>query len=544
MTSPDEVSRGHGKDHRTEAISAVVQEMGGSRLRILGDLMDSRKRAEAQEQEFLRTIHSENAAFSQIVSMFETHVRELQVTMDSRIKGCSTQISSLQSELVPIIKSDFSTQLSTSIASLRSELDSITAESARSGRNHIILETKLSESVSSTSKSFGEVSSRIEGVTSRMSAIECEVAQTSRDMTEARSDSERSIETLSARITSLEKEWPQQLESRISSRFSEFQNSVLSECRSEFTSNISDLRESFQSKLDQLEHRFVSSLAELPSISALEDRFTSALSAQDEKFSKLIQAMEQKIEGGLTDPSYMTTMTNRISQLECQNSEMDAKYPEIFISEINSRISPIESQLALISNSVASKLTEQDTLLRSAVSAGHYHDWHVDPTTMKSAAKYVSSDWFSIGPYPNMQLRLFPETSTVWLIHRPEGDLPLPVFVDLSIGRSKRAMCRVKKTAELFGHWIWEADGFGKLDDSEIIVVSAEISMRQWMLEAPDTSSQVSSGGFTFLPPPPSTNPFENLNNDSTTGSTTPRRESWAKFGPPNDASPRNPFRH
>ena len=116
----------------------------------------------------------------------------------------------------------------------------------------------------------------------------------------------------------------------------------------------------------------------------------------------------------------------------------------------------------------------------------------------------------------------------------------------------------MKKVQELFGHWIWEGSGFDRdviekeVDKNGSLVVSVEISMRQWLASNNDTvAASMSSENFPESPMsaytfadgtstpqlplrPLSTNPFDNEMKKKTEekpSALTPRRMSWAMFG-------------
>ena len=138
----------------------------------------------------------------------------------------------------------------------------------------------------------------------------------------------------------------------------------------------------------------------------------------------------------------------------------------------------------------------------------------------------------------------------VWLVHRPMNDsVALPVFVDIAVGRSKRSQCRMKKVQELFGHWVWEAEGFDQhlldkeVDENGQLKICVEVSMRQWLQDkkqqvahAALVESQPDSPMSTytvFKPLVSSTNPF--VAGDVQSPVVTPRRGKWAKFGTEDD---------
>ncbi len=161
------------------------------------------------------------------------------------------------------------------------------------------------------------------------------------------------------------------------------------------------------------------------------------------------------------------TSNTLISQEE--RTSLEERPGSILESPISSRMTAVIDQIGDLDSRISARLSNQETALCAVGSTGYFHEWTIPDAQTKleplglfsSSNKFVSSDSFSIGPYSNLQLRLYPLNSSlnnspsVWLIHSPSGTDPngpsLPVYVDLGIGRSKRAQCRMKKVPELLG---------------------------------------------------------------------------------------------
>ena len=121
-------------DKHSSLASDFSEEVTSSRLAMLSDLMDARKRAEKQEQEFLRTIQRENAGFTQLVKLFHDQVSELRHFVSERVSLASTSREETDAKLaalsaaIPAIKHDLQSQSNHQIELISSQLsDSITS---------------------------------------------------------------------------------------------------------------------------------------------------------------------------------------------------------------------------------------------------------------------------------------------------------------------------------------------------------------------------------------------------------------------------------
>jgi hypothetical protein len=260
-------------------------------------------------------------------------------------------------------------------------------------------------------------------------------------------------------------------------------------------------------------------------------------------------------------------------------------------SESIIRIDQLESEISKIRREISEKISEQQNFLHAVATTGHRHDWMIANAlnrlkslgVMNSAYKFINSEQFSVGPYRNLMFRFYPVSApgldcpAVWLVQRPtSAEALIPVFVDVGIGSTKKGPLRAKKVQELFGHWVWEATFPNDVLTQELaaddLVVSVEISMRQWMDppteitapvvaedDIPDSPSRMSN--FTFVPhaepirapslpvlrnSSPATGTPNPFSKDDAAQAVTPRRSSWAQFGGSPDENtpvPSNPFR-
>ena len=552
------------KGVRAQALASVTQEMSSSRLRILGDLMESRKKAEQHEQEFLRTIHSENAAFSQIVSLFEnslSEVRDNAEQMSQRFESAVSKVDEVASERHEILRKDVSKHIDDAVKSvseshgpLRDSIMQIepqlTSLQARFGALTVQADAKIEDTVHALEESIQTVSTSI---AKSIQNIEDQVSKLSDKITLA-----------SQRLLNLETE----TQERIDKLFCEMESRI--------QSRSSDIEALMESKIILLESRMRSLLAER--IGGTEEQLEA----------RMQERLEEEVNKVKTDVNESTDervlgINKRLLALEQQQAILELQITQSRAagsrnSETDIRLFELQSQIDSLVTETASRLSMQETRLMAVAHSGFHYDWdltHPIPRLnslglLSTGGKHVNSDLFDVGPYKNLQLRLFPvnapgtDSPTLWLIHRPvSADTPIPVYVDLSIGTHKRGPIKMKKVQELFGHWVWEAVFEGariqSLVDSDSLRISVEISTRQWMLDSditalapmmaaspsteeddlPPSPSNMTS--YTFAGPqelplrPLTTNPFDRneitLPAVSSKGSLTPRRSSWAQFG-------------
>jgi hypothetical protein len=550
-------------DQRQQAASSVVQDMSSARLRILGDLMDARKKAEAHEQEFLKTIHSENAAFSKIVSLFEDSVREISGSIvsvrDELNNRCTTTLNEFN-----VFHKSLSNELTILKQELSKEMD-LTKETFRTSQN--LLEDNRAKRdefwQADFSRRISEISDLKDQVGEDISRISSEHLLFKESLLETIGKVQEETRLLSLRIEDVVRT----LDDRADRQLESFKN-ILDEreCQlvERFDSHLVDLESRFKGFLeDQIAMRSINTEQEL--MCALNNRTDAArhrLEDDMQDISNNFESRFQSIEKRLEE----TTSVPSITQDEILH--LEKRLYALVESSLSSRINSVIDQIGDLDSRISAKLTSQESALCAIGSSGYFYDWTIVDAKTKleslglfsSNNKFVSSEIFSIGPYSNLQLRLYPLSSSlsdspsVWLIHSPSGtDInsqpSLPVYVDLGIGRSKRGLCRMKKVQELFGHWVWEACGFDRdfirkeVELNGTLIISVEISMRQWLKgnEVQDGLPDSPMSAYTFaagvdgghttphLPlRPMSTNPFENQRNKS---ALTPRRMSWAMFG-------------
>ena len=342
-----------------------------------------------------------------------------------------------------------------------------------------------------------------------------------------------------------------------------------------------EIETSFELRLADTESRMQGYISEqLHNISAqLEATFESRLSTLSIEREKEAQDIASRYESRFGEIEELLRSNKDDETIKFVDEDKLAEFKQVVENKIDQFVSQnfhhMVEEIESLETRLSSSINRQDMAIRALGTSGYFHEWTIRDAKSKlqslgllsSGGKFVSSEIFSIGPYSNLQLRLYPLSSSlasntsVWLIHAPGSDQngpSLPVFVDLGIGKSRRALCRMKKVQELFGHWIWEGSGFDRdviekeVDNSGSLVVSVEISMRQWLASNNDTvPTSMSSENFPESPMsaytfadgtstpqlplrPLSTNPFDNEMKKKTEekpSALTPRRMSWAMFG-------------
>jgi len=559
-----------GKEVRSQALASVTQDMSSSRLRILGDLMESRKRAEQHEQEFLRTIHSENAAFSQIVSLFESSIEDVR-SESSKLNEETIQRVEVQGVFIDELKSRLGSEISERFESISSEItrdkdvstksmDSVRVELAKTKAelDHLLTAVPL---IKGQLESQGAETRRLlDDFESRISSMGVELAKTGRLVEASEERLERKIEGAVEEFTKRLDSLPSELEGKLSVKIIEAESRL----RALIDARVGGTEEQQESRTRELIEEACTSLEMRIENISMDSKRASA--AATESAGQLAQRLD-----GLSAPVPSLT-EEKIGNLFEEMFEKKFSSPKTDSSELEKEIKNLRNEVLNLSQHFSRQLEAHAKTLKAVSLAGYRHEWKIVQAASKFKSlgllsapnKFVNSESFSIGPYENLQLRVFPvstQTSdqpTVWLIHRPESyEAVVPIFVDLAVGSSKRGPIKLKKVQELFGHWVWEAhfvgDILSELDEEGSLIISAEVSMRQWTdlrglnppttyeekEDVPDSPSGMSS--YTFAGPlkPLPTNPFEQSDNR---GPLTPRRSSWAQFGTP-ELVALNPFK-
>ena len=571
-----------GKDIRSQALASVTQDMSSSRLRILSDLMESRKRAEQHEQEFLRTIHSENAAFSQIVSLFEETIDDVKSEsalvvekLSYKLEDCGDSIENLRSNL----RNEVSQQLENVAdeilrvqAGCKDSVESLMQEKEQTRNELERIADLASTSEALRAKQDMESRTMIEGLKAQISLVSGKVDRFEKRLSEIDSAIDEKINGLIERMS----QGTRDLESKILERVEESEKRI----RNFTDSRLGGALEQVEGQTRELvEEALLKYESEMQS---MKKESVTSLSNANDGVSKAIARID-RLEGSLSTYSSVTTEDTRqmiqesLKSLEEKCSTGSFKQSQDLKSSI---LKILDEQILEASKTLASKIDAQSKIIQAISLAGYRHEWTIQNASSRfkslgllaSANKYVSSEPFSIGPYLNMQFRLYPVSTqsldqpTVWLIHRPSSsDSVVPIFVDLAVGLCKRGPLKQKKVQELFGHWVWEAhfpgDILSELDEQGDLRIAVEISMRQWMdltqlvmkpqenddqeLELPSSPSGMSNYTFGAAPLNPlTTNPFDVAENK---GPLTPRRSSWAKFGTSTQSAPElvvyNPFK-
>jgi len=600
MSTSPTVSGEKRKEVRAGAVASITQDMTSARLKILGDLMENRKKAEAHEQEFLRTIHSENAALSQVISLFESHLleardgvlssiddmqeqsreherafSELKLTIPAEIQSLNAKLGSEISKLYGKMN-DTQSLLQTEDSQLKAEILQTTAqlnqESARLENlfNEHFSEhsSRLEELENSQTSQLHELRSVITNLSTSVCDIETQISKMSSIWEEKLShqreqDRLDTLAILDARFSDLESKW----------------NSIVSE---RMQAAISQIKADHDSKLNNIQTEF--------------KEYTDVkIESMQEEFSNINTRLV----------SIETSSPPLPADTPLDTEAVSAIVHEILAAAPNEQVEEVKEGLLNIRAEIDSRFRDQDSHIQSIASTGHYYEWQIQNAKSKlnslgvllAPGKFVSSENFSIGPYKNFQLRFYPvsspisSTPSVWLVHGGSStlgtpDVSLPVYIDIGIGMTKKCMCKMKKVSELFGHWVWEANGFDRdtlmkeLSTGGDLIVSVEVSMRQWMsslrtstmtggvslvptvqpvVVRPASTAPIASddipdspmSAYTFygggpgvvrapspslILRPASTNPFETLraNEDppkKDSSSLTPRRKSWAMFG-------------
>ena len=580
-----------GKEVRSQALASVTQDMSSSRLRILGDLMDTRKRAEQHEQEFLRTINSENAAFSQIVSLFEGTIEDVKSESAVLVDQLVAKVAAREISLGEV-RSSFRGEIS-------KDFENVGLEVLR-------VEKTYKECIESIIRDSGETRSDINQISESVSCLKERMEEENLRSLRASDEMSDRISTLLSDASSRADKLLSELESRVEGKIHDVMETVwrrLERIPDDFESRIlSKIEESEQrlrtlidSRLGGLEEQMEARARELVEQASLES---------EAKFERLFAESKQNFahaSGNITNlsekvhliESRSTAASSDIEQTKVLISEKFNSRFEREKNEINSIIlKTVQEKINEYSNNISLQLESQSKAIQAVALSGFRHEWVVQNAAsrfkslglLSSPNKFVSSESFSVGPYPNMQLRIFPVSTqtvdqpTVWLIHRPgAADDVIPIFVDLALGSAKRGPLKVKRMQELFGHWVWEAhfpgDILSEVDEQANLKISVEISMRQWMdpivaavppprimnvdddpSDLPNSPSAMSNYTFggPLKPLLTTTNPFDtsggdNSPNDHKSRPLTPRRSSWAQFGGDTSSSPQlvplNPFK-
>ena len=577
------------KDLRTQAVSSVAQDMSSARLRILGDLMDNRKRAEHHEQEFLRTIHSENSAFTQIVSLFENSLAELREESTTTTEQIQSRLDSV-AKSIPNIHETMIADLGPQISALKDEVARVNAES------HAVREL-LPQQLSELREQMRSMPASWEN---QMEAIKSDVAAS---VDSVKADFAQPVQVIDGKVAQLIQDTTSlrsrvgHLESLIESKIANCVKTLTDrmECdKAELTNVFATKTLALESRLIEMFDSRIAGIEE-PLTTQLESELTKAVLGMESKLTAQ-SAMAREQVTSMTDEIFLN-VNNRLLQLEQQSrgpAEADyvlSQQLETLVSSINiknealmnERIQSVSAVSEGRLHDLSVQVEQQAALIHSIAHSGFHHEWRITHPIarlnslglLSTGGKYINSEPFSIGPYKNLQLRLFPVSQqsgsnpAVWLIHRPmSADTLIPIFVDISIGQSKKGPIKMKKVQELFGHWVWEASfpiGVVQSEiDNDCLTLSVEISLRQWMdvpqepvvetteafeeVELPDSPSAMSN--YTFAPTLPAlplrpiqTNPFDKGEGKHKADSLTPRRSSWAQFGEEVSSTVSNPFR-
>jgi hypothetical protein len=513
--------------------------------------MESRKRAELHEQEFLRTIHSENAAFSQIVSLFEGSIDELKTESN----GVNAKFAALAEEhqsMLVTLKKELQECVEPQLEAVKQQMDKLDHSGAQSfstlATSLDAVHTKVLALQSSTEFQAKDTCETLDELRESLSRLAVRLDEISQNM----SETDKRMNDLKASITSDMENKLCEFESRFDEKTLEFRSesgnslhATEAGLRSTFESRIEGLKElmdsEFQDRLEQLALSFETRLADR--VSDIEKKFAHRESSLEQSVQNRLDELENSIQSKWSTSDLEHLVSSRVNPVLEEVRENQTYRTEI--GALDAKLSRLESEFT-------DQLAMQHTMVKNIAHAGYRYEWKISDAIsrfkslgiLSSGGKYVTCEQFNIGPYRNLSLRLFPisttsqESPTVWLIQRPgSSDAILPLYVDISIGFSKRGPILRKQVSELFGHWVWEA-----VFDPEVIAsekigedlsLSVEISMRQWMDpecissqkipiedQVPESPSAMSN--YTFAPPP-QTNPFDR-------GSVTPRRASWAQF--------------
>lgn len=545
------------RDLRAQAVASVTQDMGSARIKILGDLMESRKRAEQHEQEFLRTIHSENASFSQIVSLFESSLDELRTeslsineSVQDSIRMFHQEMNASRSELKNVVESEIISfkqshekvvsSHSASLASLSSQVDSVHGKTLaiQSSLEYRLNESdakhmELLTSLDTMNVKQSEMSNKLMDLSARFDALEKDIQSRCEDQ----------LRSLSADLAALKTE----LDTKVDQQVQDAERRV---------------RDTFEARLAGLEEILEGNFR---------DRIDTASVEQESKWrDDLSQTHDKLIDGFMKSEEALKA---RLDSLEsCSQNQPDTQVIQSLIvarveqlveqfgltgltKSTRDSIRNLEERMSNLRSDFNTQLAQLSSILNAVAHSGFHYEWRITDAIARfkslgllgSPGKFVNSETFNLGPYNNMSLRFFPvstvtgESPTIWLIQRPESpEASVPLYVDIAIGSLKRGPLKRKHVQELFGHWVWEGSFQSDIVSSEKsgddLSISVEISMRQWMdleeiafrqqqkvaeEEIPDSPSAMST--FTFVPQLPQTNPFNE-------GSVTPRRSSWAQF--------------
>ena len=113
-------------EKRVLVASNLTEDISSSRLAILSELMDARKRAEQQEQEFLKKIHRENAGLSSLIGLFEEGLADVKTSVSDQTNSLSEFKSHFDKRLLDLTASIES--LSVADSAFTEELKGVTSE--------------------------------------------------------------------------------------------------------------------------------------------------------------------------------------------------------------------------------------------------------------------------------------------------------------------------------------------------------------------------------------------------------------------------------
>ena len=551
------------KDIRTQGVASVTQDMSSARLKILGDLMENRKRAEQHEQEFLRTIHSENAAFSRIVSLFEESIEEVKENTELCSNDLVSFMESQKAELSSA-KSQLEQRMESEVNSIKQTMEKLESSSATGvsafSKQLDALQSKLMALVSSSEFKSKEDTAKMDELKKALSTLSASVTTLASESDSLRFETSRQLETLSSEVhqqlATIKSEHESSL-ARIQSVFEKRMSASEANLRALIDSRIGGMEEQLGNKLKEEREgleALISDSAQSASQS-LKTEIRDELKISSSEINGRLLELEQRV-ALLPDTTVVTHEVEKIVSSRLLNdNQMNAS---------EERVKYLEDQLRMLKSEIHSSLTAQTSMMNAIAHAGFRYEWNITNAIARftslgllggNPGKFVSSENFTLGPYKNLSLRFFPistvngDSPTVWLVARPASpDSIVPVYVDIGIGQSKRGPLKRKQVQELFGHWVWEASFSSDIMTAEMqaddLPISVEISMRQWMdldrlsniaptvqtdvpdIEGETPESPSAMSNYTFVPIP-QTNPFEN------TGSVTPRRSSWAQFGSP-----------
>ena len=566
------------KSIRAQAVASVTQDMSSARLKVLGDLMETRKKAEAHEQEFLRAIHSENAAFSQIVSLFESNLLDIRSELSSethaleeKLTTVALEVGAFKDNILGGVDSQISKLLET-VSLLQTQLDQSKLEQQQvvdslkqKVNDTLILDDK--RSVSLRSEIFDVISSLESRMNIPIVSMDAKISSISTDLASLPSAliSQFNL-SLIASTESIRNEFElklkeeEKMNEELNSRLNEFEAKFFTFVKAEIAVASEQIQAQHQLDLKK-------ELTQMEEVNM--NRFT-------EFSAKFSQETDEKFENRNIE------ISNEISKFSFASPQLDLLGTElksiatrvesdevVWATKMEETEAKMSKKLEEVSMNFSGKFDCFSNQLTSISSTGHYYDWII-PTAisrlkslgiLSGSPSYISSESFKMGPFRDLFFRFFPATAVVWLVHKPSANASealLPLAVDIGIGDSKRGPIRMKKVQELFGHWVWEAT-FAHLAGSQLsqqlgkggeLKITVEIAMKQWLVpneedeveddySLPNSPSAMSNYTFAdqkFSDQQKVLNPFGLNDRDLT-----PRRSSWAQFGEESPKPP-NPF--